>query len=221
MIKKSKKIIASLLMTLSLVSVFPMTNAFAVTKEENEKYKNFLENECTQLNDWFIYKRNSDGKYFGRSTNTASDDVFAPNLMVGGSYYSTSDGSLAKNQWEYVWNGANGSDSHYYWHYYGSDCKQVTGFQTIDGKKYYFNKYGILYMGWRRAIDPTVDTSNMSPYEKTKHSVWYYYGENGAIPEGWVNYQGNWYYIYSDGLMAANTTTPDGYHVNSKGICVS
>ncbi|WP_341415016.1 hypothetical protein [Clostridium saccharobutylicum] len=31
---------------------------------------------------------------------------------------------------------------------------------------------------------------------------WYYNGEDGAIKQGLVSCDGNWYYIYFDGSMA-------------------
>lgn len=42
---------------------------------------------------------------------------------------------------------------------------------------------------------------------------------NGVMQTGWVNYKGNWYYLYSSGQMAANTWV-EGYYVNSSGIMV-
>jgi len=34
---------------------------------------------------------------------------------------------------------------------------------------------------------------------------------------GWFAVSGKWYYAYSSGALAVNTTTPDGYHVNYNG----
>lgn len=104
------------------------------------------------------------------------------------------------------------------WHYYGSDYINVTGYQTIDGKHYYFHKsgsFGTLSTGWiKRSKDDDVGAN-----WKDKH--WYYYGEDGVLKEGWVSSGGKWYYVYSDGSMAYDTTTPDGYHVDKNGVWVS
>ena len=34
---------------------------------------------------------------------------------------------------------------------------------------------------------------------------------------GWMKVSGKWYYAYSSGALAINTTTPDGYRVNYNG----
>lgn len=122
-----------------------------------------------------------------------------------GEYYAKEDGTLAVNEWA--------KDERNFWHYYGVDFKSVKGYQTIDGKKYYFNKYGILSEGWKRRTPDEDVTANYKDKEL------YYFGEDGAIKEGWVNYNGKWYYIYSNGLVATDTTI-DGYYVNKSGVWV-
>lgn len=210
MIKKSKKIIASLLVAMSLVAIFPATTSFAFTKEENEAYLKFLKTECTKV-DSFVYKRISDGKYFGSNSDPNSDDKIPSNkpLDITNNYFAASDGSLVKNQWESFFD-----RERFRWHYYGSDYKSVKGYQIIDGKKYYFNKYGILLEGW-------TGKSSVEESDRSSDNYWYYFGEDGAIKAGWVQSGGNWYYIYADGSMASNTTTPDGFYVNKKGVWVS
>ena len=123
--------------------------------------------------------------------------------MQRGEYYAKEDGTLAVNEWA--------KDERNFWHYYGADFKSVKGYQTISEKKYYFNKYGILSEGWKRR---TLDEDVTANYKDKKL---YYFGEDGAIKEGWVNYNGKWYYIYSDGLVAIDTTI-DGYYVNKNGV---
>lgn len=47
---------------------------------------------------------------------------------------------------------------------------------------------------------------------------WYYFDRHGAMVTGWQNIGEKWYYFYPEnGRMAANTITPDGYFVNSRG----
>lgn len=48
---------------------------------------------------------------------------------------------------------------------------------------------------------------------------WYYLGTDGKMRSGWVQDQGNWYYLNSDGTMASNTTI-DGCYLNEKGIWI-
>jgi len=46
--------------------------------------------------------------------------------------------------------------------------------------------------------------------------------DSGAMnSSSWLKYNGLWYYLGSDGKMLTNTTTPDGYALNSDGVWVS
>ncbi|WP_160692592.1 hypothetical protein [Clostridium sp. C2-6-12] len=209
MIKKSKRMIASSLMVLLLIALTPINNAFAetstVTEAERQNYLQFIKNECTKTDD-NLYYNPKDGKYY-KLALTANGPQKPKNELVG-EYFTNEDGSIIYNQWRQV--KIPGKDK-YAWRYYGSDGKCVQGYQTIDGKKYYLspksgdNVNGYLKTDWWRDNDDN----------------WRYSYPDGSIKEGWLNYNGNWYYIYSDGLMAKDTTTPDGYRVNSKGVCVS
>ena len=221
MIKKSKKIMASMLLALSLMAILPTTNVLAVdrslTQEENSKYIQFINNECTQTswNNSIYYNKNT-GKYY---LVILSDDyglTMAKNKGGGNGYYGKEDGSLAQNEW--IYNDIIPSQCS--WWYFGSDYKGVTGYQTINGKYYYFNKDGDLFTGWKkRATDGGEPSKDWK--ERLANSRWFYYGEDGVIKEGWVNSGGKWYYIYSNGVMASDTTTPDGYHVDKNGVWVS
>lgn len=204
MIRKSKKIMASVLLALSLIATIPAINAFAVNDEENTQYYHFIKDECTQTT-WNKYVYEKDGVYY----LFGSDGKWKPNGLYGNNLYAGSNGVLQKNVWH--------QDVRGFWHYYGDNYINVIGYKIIDGKNYFFHKNGeegLLKTGWdRRSKDD--DPKNL----QDKH--WYYYGEDGSIKEGWLNYGGKWYYIYSDGLMAYDTKTPDGYYVNAKGVWVS
>lgn len=122
-----------------------------------------------------------------------------------GDYYSKEDGTLASNEWI--------KDEGNVWCYYGADFKRVKGYQTINGNKYYFSKYGTLVTGWK--AKSFVEGTKTNYKDKTL----YYFGEDGAIKEGWIQINNKWYYIYSDGLMATDTTI-DGYYINKNGVWV-
>ncbi|NOW84921.1 glucan-binding YG repeat protein [Clostridium beijerinckii] len=208
MIKNQKKIMAGLLFALSLVTIVPANNAFAetstITEEERQDYLDFIKNKCTPMDDKILYYNSKDGKYY--AILVTGDGPQKPKSRPVNYYYTNEDGSIIYNQWKQV-----SVNDKQYWRYYGSDGKCVQGYQTINGKKYYFMpKY----------------EDNTNSYLKTNwwrddNYNWYYSYPDGSIKEGWLNYNGNWYYIYSDGLMAKDTTTPDGYRVNSKGVWVS
>lgn len=199
MIKKSKKIIASLLMTLSLISIFPMTKAFAYNVSEDVKFFN----TCTKVNwggDRSIYEK--DGKYYGLITINMATAVARSEFF--GDYYAQSDGTLVKDTWIYG-KYQEGQKDGYYWKYFGSDYKCLKGYQTMNGIKYFFSNEGgdkgELQIGWFY-----------------NHCKWCYSYPDGSIHEGWVKgSDGYWYYVDSDGMMARNTTTPDGYVVDRLG----
>ena len=48
---------------------------------------------------------------------------------------------------------------------------------------------------------------------------WYHFGKNGAADKGWYHDKDDsmWYYFDANGHMLHDTTTPDGYQVNSSG----
>ena len=46
---------------------------------------------------------------------------------------------------------------------------------------------------------------------------WYYFGEDCIMKTGWINTDGNWYYLYSNGMLATNTTI-DGYSLDENGV---
>lgn len=127
--------------------------------------------------------------------------------MQQGDYYAKEDGTLARNEW--IKDEGNGN----VWYYHGADFKRVKGYQTINGNKYYFSKYGTLVTGWK--AKSFVEGTKTNYKDKTL----YYFGEDGAIKEGWIQINNKWYYIYSDGLMATDTTI-DGYYINKNGVWV-
>ena len=52
--------------------------------------------------------------------------------------------------------------------------------------------------------------------EWKNNSTGWWYTEGSSWTTGWKLINGNWYYFYSDGYMAKNTTI-DGYYLNSSG----
>lgn len=49
-------------------------------------------------------------------------------------------------------------------------------------------------------------------------NTWWYQNDDNSYPvNGWEQIDGNWYYFGGDGYLLTNTTTPDGYQVDSNG----
>ena len=93
----------------------------------------------------------------------------------GGWWYSSADGSYARNEWMQDGNS---------WYYFGNDGYMVTGWQKISGTTYYFDQSGKMAAGWTSV-----------------GGSWYHFDGNGHADTGWLSYNGNWYYLDSSGKM--------------------
>jgi len=107
---------------------------------------------------------------------------------------------------------------------YYKDGKALTGTQTIDGVKYFFNTDGTLKTGWVK------DGDNWRFYSGKTMLVgfWdlgangnnktYYFTKDGLMVSGkWLEIDGKWYYFYTDGSLARSTKI-DGYEVDKNGV---
>lgn len=107
---------------------------------------------------------------------------------------------------------------------YYKDGKALTGTQTIDGVKYFFNTDGTLKTGWVK------DGDNWRFYSGKTMLVgfWdlgangnnktYYFTKDGLMISGkWLEIDGKWYYFYTDGSLARSAKI-DGYEVDKNGV---
>lgn len=196
---KFTKIIATTLMTLSLVSILPTYSAFADTEAEEL----IASAEKVHLDDTSNIYYKKDNKYY-----MIKGDVVAKNC-IWGKKYATEDGSLAQNGWYNCLvpeSNPNDMSTHimvYRWRYY-KDFEALKNFQIIDGKKYFFNSNGNLKTGW--FLTKAEDSG----------SNWHYAKEDGSIEAGWVKNGEDWYYVNENGQMQKNTTI-NGYTLDKKG----
>ena len=122
-----------------------------------------------------------------------------------GNYYVLADGTMAKSQWignDYVdasglWQSNRWMNDGRWWYRYGDGSYPVAKFDTINGKKYYFDNSGYMVTGWK-LIDKD----------------WYYFNGSGCmIKDQWM---GN-YYIGKDGKMLKNQWVGK-YYVDASGV---
>lgn len=111
-------------------------------------------------------------------------------------YYFLGSGAMAKNQWvgEY-YVGPDGART--------KDVPQGGGWQTKDGKKYYYNAQGVVATGWQ-----TIDGKR------------YYFDGSGAAVTGLQTLDNKKYYFYPGGDLAVSTTIAVGakyYTIDSSG----
>ena len=95
------------------------------------------------------------------------------------------------------------------WYYCESHGIMKTGWVSVNGSWYYLDPLagGAMASGW---LQPDKSTG-----------TWYYCDPSGAMKTGWIHLDSGWYYLNSSGEMLANTTTPDGYYVDSNGVWIS
>lgn len=138
-----------------------------------------------------------------------SGDMLTGWLNSNGSWYYLNDsGSMSSGGWQKInsiwyffsfsgamqtgWLYDNGC-----WYYLNNSGAMQTGMQDISGTTYLFAQNGAMLSGWQQYGDK-----------------WCYFDANGAMVKN--RWEGD-YYLDSDGYMAVNTTTPDGYQVGNDG----
>ena len=138
-----------------------------------------------------------------------SGDMLTGWLNSNGSWYYLNDsGSMSSGGWQKInsiwyffsfsgamqtgWLYDNGC-----WYYLNNSGAMQTGMQDISGTTYLFAQNGAMLSGWQQYGDK-----------------WCYFDANGAMMKN--RWEGD-YYLGSDGYMAVNTTTPDGYQVGNDG----
>ena len=84
------------------------------------------------------------------------------------------------------------------------DPSSANSWKEYNGKKYYYDKNGVLARGW-----------------KAIGIYWYYFDTTTAVMKtGWLSYKGQWYYLNPDGKMATGIVKDSGkiYYLNKDGI---
>ena len=112
------------------------------------------------------------------------------------------------------------SDKHGYWHYKDASGKDLTGPQTIDGVKVYFNQGGVQVKGdfdwdghyYDRDSGALVTNKFVENYGRT-----YYVDENGNKAIGSKEINGAWNYFDKHGELITNNFAPDGRYYDKYG----
>ena len=138
----------------------------------------------------------------------------------GKDYYFSSSGAMqtgwikASHDWT---DDAGKKFTEVYWYYANGSGVLQKGWQTIGGKKYYFDSYYDMYAGDYYTIDDVnyFFTSSgalagagwqsiKGEYNGTNYTDWYYCNADGSLVLGWKKIGGTWYYfnyyMYAGGL---------------------
>ena len=111
-------------------------------------------------------------------------------------------------------------DEYGYWHYKDASGKDLTGPQTIDGVKVYFNPGGVQVKGgfgwdghyYDKDSGALVTNKFVEEYGRT-----YYVDENGNKAIGSKEINGAWNYFDKHGELITNNFAPDGRYYDKYG----
>ncbi len=88
--------------------------------------------------------------------------------------------------------------------YYANGWRYLTGWQDIEGSRYYFDKNGYCQIGW---------------YQEAESGDWYHFGEDGKMSVGWVTVEGSRYYLGETGKRQSDWVQDEGvwYYLDLSG----
>ena len=145
------------------------------TIQSSGNSKFYLDADGRMVRDYFLEDYNGNAYYFG------SNGAMVTNTWVA------IDSALVENQDDYV------PDN--YWYYFqasGKAMKAASGSvkkTTVDGKKYAFNEYGQMCVGWFGTDGKTVNPDDESNPFAGDNVLYYAGGDNdGVLRAGWVTY---------------------------------
>ena len=141
-------------------------------------------------NEYWMYMNTDGSKYTGW-------------VSSGGKWYYIDDSTMLYDGWD--------------------DCVNIEHYRKSDGEidydKYYearnksrgyvFDKTGAMVTGWYHKVAVKEG--------KTYIDWWYYMDSDGQGHQGWLYYNGSWYY-FEKGRMQTNCIAPDGSYLGADGI---
>ncbi|MGU8573781.1 cell wall-binding protein [Clostridium perfringens] len=179
--------------------------------------------------DWFYFNDDSSLKtkwqtiggktyYFNETTGAMATGQRKINYD-GEIYCFTSDGSLLKGKgWFSKYDEYNNYKK--VWCYIDENGVLKTGYQTINGKDYYFDYDGKMVTGVVN-IGGVIGEPNFYCFDnngalfkkegwKKINEKWYYLNEDGSLVNGWKNSGSDWYYLnYHHGMVSGPTKVID------------
>ena len=102
-----------------------------------------------------------------------------------------------------------------HWVYYGADGARATGWTEHHGNRYYYNEKGWMLYGnqtidGKKYVFDKVTGVLLRNVEKVEGGHWVYYGSDGVKVTGWAEHHGNRYYYNEKGWMLYGNQTIDG-----------
>ena len=138
-------------------------------------------------------------------------------------YYLADDTGIMLTGWQKL--NYNGIENTYYFDATNGNMK--TGWQLIGGEWYLFNASGEQLFGWQKMggawyyLDATQNGMMLKGFQDLEwngETATYYFNKlNGNMQTGWILVDGNWYFAYTNGTLAKNTTIA-GWTAGEDGI---
>ena len=161
-----------------------------------------------------------------KTASTTASESQAPAESAAGQTREAVTTDRAANETASVPNETNVTGGQYYrdeygyWHYKDASGKDLTGPQTIDGVKVYFNPGGVQVKGgfgwdghyYDKDSGALVTNKFVEEYGRT-----YYVDENGNKAIGSKEVNGAWYYFEQYGELIKNNFAPDGRYYDKYG----
>lgn len=192
---------------------------YVSTRHDAADYKDsvgyFFNRETgAMITGWYSFNSWEDYEYSTKNNTAwyhaeADGSIHQGWLYDGGSwYYLAANGRMLTNTTETVYESADYNKHMQNWRAANPGYTQaeynVEAQNYRNAHTYYFGEDGKMVTGWY---------STTTSYGTT----WHYLTADGNAYTGWVQSGDDWYYI-SEGVMATNYVTPDGYVVGADGV---
>lgn len=108
-------------------------------------------------------------------------------------------------------------------YYYDENGDKITGWFTDNNSKYYLDNDGVMQTGWIKLDDHSYflnESGAMQTGWINSNSNDYYLNESGIMQTGWINSNGNDYYLNESGVMQTGWIKSNGndYYLNESGV---
>lgn len=180
------------------------TNDWEGTTAEPNKRMYYLGRDGKMVTGWYdcSYK-SATGQGTGWMYFNADGSKYTGWIANGGKWYYIDDSEMLQNT--------------------SSKCVNIENYKKADGStdytkyndavekadRYIFDGTGAMVTGW---YERSYTNGN-----RVTSTTWYFADADGKGHDGWLLYNGSWYYI-EKGIMLTNEYTPDGYWVGLNGI---